>query len=336
MKLIIVCNNYGQRFDGIGAYAHKVYENFDIEVFSAITKPDSKIRRVFCFGMSMAALKASCEIMRGTSKRVVIEYPFVEWNPMIFVAFLWLKLITIIKKAEFITSIHEFKRVNKFRKLVIILLAYLSDKILVTERDNFKELKSWNKKIYKIDIPSNIEFNTISVPKNNNQFVFFGLVNKAKAFDEMLDAWDEFNNENKFKLIILSASQLENMECHANVEYIYNADDKVVEKKLFESTFAIVPIKPYVDEKNATFKAGCLAGCISIGKFCDEYKHLRFVFDLENYDKDSFVKCFKNCSGLCINDIKVLKDLAVDYSKKFTINNTRSKLENVLFDSEGR
>lgn len=173
MKLILVCNNYGQRFDGIGAYAHKVYENFDIKVFSAITKPEYKIRRIFSLGMSIAILKASCGIMRGTSKRVVIEYPFVEWNPMICVAFLGLKLVTVIKKAELITSMHEFVRLNKLRKIIIILLACLSDMVLVTERENLKALKAWNKEIYKIDIPSNIEFNTMSISKNSNQFVFF-------------------------------------------------------------------------------------------------------------------------------------------------------------------
>lgn len=336
MKLLLVCNNYGQKFDGIGAYALKVYENFNVDVYSDITRPENRIRRIISLGMSVAILKASFELMRGTSKRIIIEYPFVEWNPMICIAFLWLKIVTIMSKAELISSIHEFVRLNRLRRAVIILLTYLSDMVLVSERENIEALKVWNKNIYKFDIPSNIEFNSNHISKNRNQFVYFGMINKAKAFNEMMDAWDEFNKQKKFKLVILTASQLEDMQFHPNVEYIFNADDKVVETKLFESTFAIVPIKPHVDEKNATFKAGCLAGCISIGKFCNEYKQLKFIFDLESYDKDSFVACLKKCSSLREDDIRIMKEMAFDYSKNFTIKSARNKLKRILLMTNRR
>lgn len=332
MKIVLICNNYGQKFDGIGAYSHKIYSGFDVDVCTAITRPEKNFMRIFGLGMSISVLKASIKLMSGHYANVIIEYPFVEWNPLFCFVVLWLKLITIVTKVNMVVSLHEFVRVNYLRRVVIIYLALLADTVLVTEKENFRKLKEWNDNIHKIEIPSNIEFSNDVKVKDTKQFVFFGIVNKAKAFNEMLEAWDIFNENKEYKLVILTSSKLDGMENHKNVEYVYNASDEEVKNIMLESAFSIVPIKPYVDEKNATFKASCLAGCVSIGKFCDEYKRLHGVKNLDNYTTSSFLEIFNECKSVCVNEVEEFQKNIREYSRIFTIENTRCRIMGILGD----
>lgn len=330
MRMLILCNNYGKKYDGIGAYASKVYCNLTNIVISAETNPKDKISRVFGLGMSIAVFKAAYVLLKQDIKKVVIEYPFIEWNPLICFAFVFLKIVSILTRVELISTIHEYDRVNRLRKLVVIYLTLISSKIIVTEGNNFKKLKRYNNNIYKIEIPSNIEFKKSGVNKLRNSFVFFGMVNRAKAFNEMLDAWDEFNNEGLYSLVIVSASYLNDIQRHKNVTYAYNVEEEEVETIMLQSAFSILPIKPYIDEKNATFKTSCLAGCISIGVFCDEYKNLDFTVNMLNYDKLSFIKAFNKCTEFNSDALLDMQSKALHYGEDFKLDSVRSKILQII------
>lgn len=326
MRNILICNNYGQRFDGIGDYAKKIYEDIVDRVYTSSTRPDEKFNRLFGLGMSKAMLHAVNDLWKQKNINIIIEYPFIEWNPCICVVILFLKLLSKKQDGKIFITFHEYSRVNVLRKMVILFLAVIADEIMVTEKKNFKILTKINSKIHKIEIPSNIEFEKYPKKKCENQFIFFGLVNKAKAFGEMLEGWDEFNKSNKNKLIVITASRLENIDKHRNIEYIYNADDSVVKEKLLESAYAILPIKPYIDEKNTTFKAACLAGCIPIGVFCDEYKKLDFVLDMNQYTKNDFCSAFSKSILLNSKSTFIIQR----YSEKFSLYKAKHKIEFIL------
>lgn len=327
MSSILICNNYGQKYDGIGDYSKKIYGDIVEKVFTSNTKVGCKFSRVFDCGMTKAIIKATYYAYRNNSKNIIIEYPFVEWNPLICIPMIILKFICLAKDKKLIIGIHEYNRVNFFRKIVIIFIALIANKILVTEKANYNSLKILNKKILKIEIPSNIDFYNKISSKKTNQFIFFGMVNKAKAFQEMLEGWDLFNQLNSYKLVIVTASKLERIAIHKNVEYLYNAEDNVVAEKLLESTYAILPIRPNIDEKNATYKAACLAGCIPIGIFCEEYRKLDFIVNMEKYTKEEFYEKFKEAITLSSKN----KCYSIQsYAERFSLKKAKIKMKRIL------
>lgn len=330
MKVILVCNNFGAKYDGIGAYVEKLYNSLivngsDVKIYTAYCKPNEMLKRIFGFGMTRAIFRATKDILFEKFNKAIIEYPFVEWNPLFCLGVLILKIATVLTGTELIVIIHEYKRVNIIRKAVIIYLTLLGNKILVTEKENFDLLKKYNDKINKINIPSNIDIQYDKNIEKKKEFVYFGIVNKAKAFNEMMTAWDDFNCDSKYKLYCITSSKLKNMEKHKNVEYIFNASDVIINKIMCRSVFSIVPIKPFVDEKNATFKTSCLAGCVSIGNFCEEYKKLPFVVNVDNYKKESFIEAFEKSINIDNTTIKQLSLNAVEFGKEYSIENNVKK-----------
>lgn len=326
MSTILICNNYGQSYDGIGDYSKKIYGDIIEKVFTSNTKVDSKFDRLFDLGMTKAIIKAACYAYCSADESIIIEYPFVEWNPLICVSISILKFVCIATDKKLFVTIHEYNRVNFLRKITIIFFTLIANAVLVTEKSNFDSLRRLNSKIYKIEIPSNIEFSQKIKSKKRNQFIFFGMVNKAKAFQEMLEGWDLFNETSDYKLVIVTASKLKEVTSHKNIEYLYNVEDNIVAKKLLESTYAILPIIPNVDEKNATYKAACLAGCIPIGIFCEEYRKLDFVVSMEKYTKDEFCKKFKEAIATDKDDVRYIQN----YAEKFSLKKAKDKMKCIL------
>lgn len=325
MKIILICNNFGKNYDGIGAYAQKVYNALNkvasVNVITAFCKPTEKIKRIFALGMTIAVFKAFKNMLVNQYDKVIIEYPFVEWNPLFCISLIFLKLSSICSKTRIVVTIHEFKRSNILRKAVIVYLAFLADALLVTEKENLVLLQKINVNSLKINIPSNVDIVVDTTIEREKSFVYFGIVNKAKAFDEMIKAWDEFNSDCKYKLYCITSSNLENMESHKNIKYIHNAADNVISEIMGRCLFSILPIRPFVDEKNATFKTSCSAGCVTIGSFCDEYKNLSFIINIDNYQKEKFLYAFKECINMEENILKEKSLKAMEFGKIYSMQN---------------
>ncbi|MDE6356898.1 MAG: hypothetical protein K2L67_06625 [Clostridia bacterium] len=325
MRLAIVCNNYGQNYDGIGSFAKVMNENYPDYVtglvFSSNCLSDSSaIKKVFDFGMVKALHKARYAVKNREVDAIIIEYPFVEWNPFIIAAIR--KLHIALKKinVKLFASIHEFERVNVLRKLVIKRIVKYSDALFVSDSRTQELLSVYNPKIFIRNIPSNIQLNgNINFDlKSRNNYAYFGLINSAKAFDEMLTAWDNFNNNKQYTLYIMTATKFEGIEeSHNNIRFCYRYSDAEIGEIMEKCAFCLLPVKPQIDSKNGTFKTSCLYGCLGIGCFCSEYSNLPFNINMDNYSINSFIKALNKSQDIADGDIICLSRKATEFSKKF-------------------
>ena len=327
IKLASISNNYGESYDGVGDFARAQNVNFpdDIKVINYTAKCTyevPKIKRLFSLGM----IKATCKLIRDLKNNkidaVIIEYPFVEWNPLILLPVL--KLSYMLKKQGIlILSLHEYDRVNILRKKIIQIFCMISDLVFVSN-DKIKEaVRPFCKKICIRPIPTNLynedAINCNNISKNNNRYVYFGLVNKAKAFNEMLCAWDKFNENCEYELYILSGTPLYNLENkHKGVKYIYNGTDYEIISLMRSAKACFLPVKPFVDNKNTTFKTACLAGCICIGLFSDEYKNFDFVLNMRDYSCSSFVNAMNKVSTLENDKTRLMQHKAIEFGLMFS------------------
>lgn len=322
IKMAVIANNYGETYDGVGAFAKVITINYsnriDYSVFSAkCSEKESKFRRFTSFGMTEQINKVNNSIRDYDV--VMLEYPFVEWNPLILVAYRKLVKLAKINGVKIILSLHEYARVNRLRKLVIKELIFGANLVLVSNEGMKMDISNFTNRIGIRNIPTNIygEVKEKTI-ESNNKFVFFGLVNKTKAFEEMLEAWDSFNKTNTCILYVITGSELPDFEQkHKNVKYIYKASNEEVLSWMEQCRYCVVPVKPCIDMKNATFKTGALAGCICIGKFSDEYKDKKFVIDLDEYSKESFKKAFQNAIEISEKDKRRLTKLAQEFGMEY-------------------
>ena len=166
----------------------------------------------------------------------------------------------------------------------------------------------------------------------SNQFVFFGLINETKAFNEMLKGWDEFNINSKYKLFIITGSDVKGLERHKNIVYIHNADDDTIFQIMNNCMYCILPVKPQIDEKNATFKTGALAGCICIGKFSEKFSKESFLLDMENYTAECFYNTFKAAIMIGFSDAIIKNKEAVEFGNKYNPKKISANIEKEILD----
>lgn len=325
MRLAIVCNNYGEKYDGIGSFAKVMNENYPDKingsVFSSNCLSDaSAVKKVFDFGMIKALRGVRRAAKRGELDAILIEYPFVEWNPLIVFAIKKLRRKAKKYHVKIFASIHEFERVNILRKLVIKRIVKCADAIFVSDFITKELLSVYNSRVYIRNIPSNIQpQNDIDFKlKCRNDYAYFGLINSAKAFDEMLTAWDNFNKDKQHTLYIMTATKLSGIEeLHSNVKYCYCYSNEEIAEIMEKCAFCLLPIKPEIDNKNGTFKTSCLFGCLGIGHFCSDYSNLPFIIDAENYSVDNFIKALNKSQEISDEEIFSLSKDAAEFSKKY-------------------
>lgn len=189
---------------------------------------------------------------------------------------------------------HEYRRVNILRKYVIRVFAKRADLVLVANAQLKEDVSKYAKKIELRGIPTNLFSNNLIINEKEDAYVYFGLINKSKAFTEMINSWDRYNSNNTYKLYILTGTKdAIDVRKHCNVEYIYKANDEEVLSIMSKCKFCIVPVKPEVDMKNATFKTGALCGCVCIGKFCEEYSNNSFVINMKDYSEEEFLTAYE-------------------------------------------
>lgn len=322
MRIISIVNNFGQSYDGVGAFAKTLWSKLPLDVelvsYSAVCRGDWSIwKKVLCLGMHSAFKSAYRENHYAGVDFVIVDYPFVEWNPVVLLDYAWTVKWVHRSNGRVVLSLHEFDRLNPIRKAVVKRLASMSDAMLVSSTGMGEELAErcgiWHVR----RIPSNIDVpaNIVRHDDRLNDFAFFGLVNKAKAFFPMLDGWMSAGVNGRLKVI--TATDISIDDCDS-VTILKNLDDEDVVHELSTSKACIIPIIPEIDEKNTTFVTAVSCGCLVVGHFCEKYRKLPFVFETGGYSPKAIAEQVKAVSRLSAEEVKRLSEIAQEYSKGFS------------------
>lgn len=334
MKIISICSNYGSIKDGIGHYTENVVDyinsefiNIDIKVYSGKTYDLSKFRLATSTRMSFNLLKLVKDIIRGDVDIILIEYPFHEWNPLFLMAVYIVKLLSIIYNKKIVLSLHEYKRTSFLRRFFIKRLIKVSDDILATNPKEIEKFVRKKSRLFKRRIPSNIKTKIKSLNKTVNRFCFFGLISSSKAYYEMIEGWKLFNENNNYELHICTSSEILNADQLKKFGIIIhrNYPDELVSQVLKTCDFMVLPIRPYVDNKNGTLKAALQHGCIPIGKINCENKELEKLFvQMNNYSVLEFNKTYTKAVNLDERDL--IREECIEYSKTYSIESICEKI----------
>lgn len=344
MKIINICSNYGSYKDGIGNYSKNMIEQMkknkaDIEFYicSSDTTHLNKFGKIFSLKMTKNILNAIKKISQEKIDIVNIEYPFMEWNPIISLVYKILVKKCAQKKVKLVLSLHEYTRVNFFRKKIIEFMVKKADIVLVTQEDIKERLSSINKDIYIRNIPSNIPLN-IDVrfdDKNMKQYIFFGLINKSKAFSEMIDGWKKFQCKNEeCELIIITSSDISIADCEQyNINIRKNLSEQEIGKIMAKAGYCILPIKPDVGYNNTTLKTATLFGCIPIGKFNKEIENeYKFFINMIDYTKNDFLQALTYTIGM--EEINIKQQETKEFGDKFSLNNIADNIIKIYIKNE--
>lgn len=292
-KVCLVCTNFGSRKDGIGHYSSHLAEElsklgYELKVFSHQVS-ENRWSRFTSFHMTVNLCKA---LFSRTP--VIVEYPFAEYNPLIVLP---LFVLSIINK-KVVISLHEYFRVNRFRKKIIDIIIACFPTFLVTDDEVATFLKSKGKNVFKRPIPSNIANKSEICPsKHPGRFVYFGLVNHAKAIQEMLEGWERFDEGQNFELHFITSSDISPFLHYKHVKFLHNVPDDVVDQELKEAEVIVLPIRPFVHVNNASFVAGVERGCVPLGVFGEEVKADAFI-SLDHYEADDFLHAFRQVARM--------------------------------------
>lgn len=301
INIALIANNYGKQYDGVGNYAQIMVdcfsEDIDVTVFTAdCATRTNKILRVLNWGMTRQIYQAAVQLKKNPPDVLLLEYPFTEFNVAILIA-LHKLLKTLPTKVPFVLSLHEYERLNPLARMIANNLCKMADAVMVTTLDCKKAVSLLNSTVIIRKIPSNIydaESLSTQTKRFRNNYAYFGTINKMKAIPELLEAWKIFNAEKDKTLYILTATDIGDVEQRfPGVIYIKGASASEILKVMRKCAFSIVPIRPYVDEKNTTFFTSCIAGCVTIAKFCEKYSNLSFVENISDYKQNTLLGALK-------------------------------------------
>lgn len=331
MKILIIANNIVGNYDGIGKHARIVGHEmevlgYQVDYCTGSTWNKSKIGQIFSCQMSIAYLKAVKLILSNRIDYVDIEYPFKEYNPLVIFFHLLLWMVTRIKGTKISFSMHEYDRVKFLRRRIIDVFLLLSDLVFISEKKYFKELKQYAYKMRVRIIPSHgiTYFPNLKDFSNPIHYCYFGLVNRAKAFDEMLEAWKKFNKEGKYFLEIVSISDLRNIDFskYPNVTFHYNLNDTDSGKVLSKCEFALIPVLPNIGFNNSSFVSSIQCGCIPLGKFNADLTGLNFLVNMKSYEPEYFSNILESTQKLSQVELKQMMDNALKFGQNFSVKKT--------------
>ena len=338
-RLLVLCNNYARSYDGIGAYAKVMTDNFSEKLEPIVFTADcdsnaGSLRRVTTLGMTRQAILAGRYIKANPVDCVDIEYPFVEWNPLVVFGFLRLFSAARRAKVRLLLSLHEYERTNRLRKLVIHFLASHCDYIGVSNDTLKRAMEPYCDTVFLRRIPSNMDAAPATDTwREKSHFVYFGLIGRAKAFTEMLEGWDAFAARNEGTLHIISSTKIAGLENRKGVKYHYDLAAEDVMKLMERCSFAVLPVRPCVDEKNATFKTACIAGCIPIGVFSETLVGTEaFRLDMKDYSSAAFTDAFSRALGCESTEILEKSRLAALYGEAYKPHCAIAQLEKTLLE----
>ena len=331
MRIIeIGCSTIGD-YDGIGKHARIVTEEFlkhkDIEfaeLISGNTVGFSKVEYIFSMEMCKAFLNAEKEIVHKNIDCVIVEYPFSEYNPLILLAFQKLKRTCYKNHCLLALSMHEYDRVNRIRRYVIRNFIKTADLVFVSEPYYLDKLKRLNNHLYLRTIPNHLPVENRKKEYGcNKEFVYFGLVNKSKAFKEMIGAWDAFNIDGDFHLNIVTATNLEfDEKDHRNISIFIGLNNQDVANILWKCMFSIIPVIPNIGFNNSSFVSTSQCGCIPIGIFNERLNNLDFIIPINSYDIDEFKHGLDKATKISEDECVSKSASAFSFGSKFTIQAT--------------
>lgn len=329
MKVLEICNNYNSNTDGIGKFAKIIADAYktipnvqDVQIATGYTRDDNRLKMLLSFKMTAAMNRAIKIFKKNNIDVVIIEYPFQEYNPLFLLSFLKLSKLCHKKRSSIGISLHEYSRANPLRKKTIDFMVKNVDLAFVSNTNTKEKLSKINKNIFVRQVFSEVAKSSSALnlaEKDNLSFVYFGLVNRTKAFNEMMEAWQMFNRENKYSLKVITSTDLSEYNLPENrVEVYKNLHEDKVGEILASSRFIILPIIPKVSETSSTFKASSQYGDIAIGCFIDDFKTMDFAVNLLDYTVDSFIKSFKEATQIKIEELDKKSKKAIEFGNKFT------------------
>ena len=303
MKIIFICNNYGKIYDGIGMYTYNLAEEMkkiNPEILIITGKVIGK-KRINTWELFINIM--NFRINKNEKYYFIIEYPFLEWN-LLTILLLYIKRISK-KNIKYILSLHEYQRVSFLRKIIINFLVKISDICILTDKKDLVQ----DKKYILRNIQSNIINTNINMVKNENEFCYFGLINKSKAFNEMISGWKKFNRGKKYILNIYTSSniKIDNMNDY-NIRIYKNLSNEILSQEIQRNKYMILPIIPYISYNNGTFKTAACHKCIPIGIFCNELKYLGINIEDNVYTKENIKEALEKAI-LTNNKKEILKNL---------------------------
>lgn len=329
MKILIIANNIVGNYDGIGKHARIVGQELsklglNIDYSTGETWKFSKVKLLFSFEMSKAYINACKRVLFHKYDYVNIEYPFMEYNPMILFFHWILWFLTRFMKTKVSFSMHEHDRVKPIRRKVIDCMLPFADLVFISEDKYLRSLPRYARKMRVRTIPSHgIAYNSkLKDFKNNSRYCYFGLVNGSKAFTEMLDAWQVFNLSGAYTLDIVTNTDLElfNLDKYKGVSYHYKLSDEDSGTILSSCVFSIIPVLPSIGYNNSSFVSSVQCGCIPIGKFNQNLKNEPFVLNVEDYGIEEFCNVLNRSQNL--TNLKQMSDVALKFGEQFSVSKT--------------
>lgn len=331
----IICNNANSKKDGIGDYSYNLYKFFqqvekcEVTIHSANSGTKGIINKIVSMNMSKLFYHVCHKI--NSNDIIIIEYPFAECNVMIIPFLRKLRGSISRQGGVLLLSLHEYERVNFLRKYIIKHFLISSDVILVTDRHTKTILaQKYDKPISLRTIPSNIyELPLKGIVKNRRVYIYFGLITKAKAIDNMLQAWKIFNANNDNTLYFLTSSSFTNSYERYGVRFLANLDKTEIARYFCMACFCVLPIIPCVSINNASYKTALLYGCIPIGHFDDSISQKQFPINVDGNSVDDYLHGFSASRNLSDFDYK-RKMAIIENMPHPTFENTVKEYQDVI------
>lgn len=329
LRILEIANNYSQKTDGIGKYASIIVNKLRedkrfsrVDYVSGFTNDNSKIDKITSFAMTNTINRGIKAVRRNGYDYVMMEYPFQEYNPLIIPTYKHLHRVCKKNNTKLVLSLHEYLRASEGRKKVIDILLSESDMVFVSNSETKEAIIAKNNGVHIRMMPSNIYPKTkLDADDMEEDFVYFGLVNKSKAFQEMLDGWNKCNKKNS-KLYVITSSDLSGHKIPKGVKIIQNAEDDVVAEVMSKCKYSVIPVIPEISEINATYKTATLCGCICIGKYCKELEKEKHIVELESLDEKSFADSFEYCINMSDSEKKKMISCAYECASRYSIDRT--------------
>lgn len=345
MKFLSIANNIEGNNDGIGKHARIVGNaiikmGHKVDYCVGTTWNKSLFKKMISMEMCNAYKDAINKIGQSYYDFVVIEYPFCEYNPIVlyYHRLLFEKAHKLKTKVAF--SMHEYDRVSPLRRMLIKGFLPYCDILFITELKYKKELpqyadKMWLRQIASQGMPY---YPNLKNGQSLNRFCYLGLVNKSKAFKEMLIAWNKFNRNNTYHLDVVSNSDLSeyNLDDMKGVKLHTKLSDDDAGKVLSSCCFSIIPVVPSIGYNNSSFVTAIQCGCIPIGCFNQDLCKEPFIINANGYDEKNFCHALELAVSLNEKDIYLKREQGLTFGKRFSVEKTAEMMINGFKDYESK
>lgn len=321
------CTNYGCSKDGIGHYTSKIVnelkknQSLQVEVLTRETHQLSKIGLFLSTRMFKETLKLNKQLRKGNQKGyIVVEYPFVEYNPLFLIGLMFLKR-RYKDRFKIVVSLHEYSRTKRLRKLFIKGLVPLSDILLYTKDQDVEPFKSYEIRLKKRKIPANIvpsshkkiePFTTINI-------CYFGIINlETKAIENMIEGWNLFCSktlDNPISFHFIASGWDDRLKKNENIRCHIGLDDMKTSSLLNEMQYMILPLLPKISINNGSLAVGCAHQCVPVGAFDASVFAQDFGLNMEGYSETDFLEAYKQISSMEFTDYKEKAAAAFEYGK---------------------